>query len=730
MKTSSLILELQSQKKWKFSMDAQIWSYIIFTFVCALNVIELMLDPKFSFHQDWFICILPFAAILLFTLFKRYLFKFIRRQKQLFVAGSDILFSGLVLYYIYASFSSLIHRDPGKYTTMAQGIKMACVLIAMKHILYNWFFVPLLFIFQFIIYASIAVQLNIEVDVSAIVSHLGGIVILLYSGEQGIITFETNGDIIDMNTNFFSLMNISTKIHMNNVKNLKTNFQFCMDDSNKYGSFKAFIERVMLITTSIKPIHNIHLKVLCDDNDQKIYDTRLELAKVGNQKFLYMKIFDMTSDYLISTLNNNNFMMEEIPSVEILDLDKSPIKQSKPSQGKAKEKIVPKSFYGLKFFRSIIDDLIGANQVQFNPSSLMKTVQSAINSIESPDANSKFKVEFDLPDKEWDFCVTTDHKKVKQILVHLLKFAFELSLQSKLTVRISSDSVNQTFLVEIMPSDDVKNNSRLKQSYDKEYITERLGLAICNALADTICPREKHMRGVKFEPREEKGFRIYFWISHQSNEENLISIADENLYDENDDDMNDFSSSAISDNMHGVTGRLKPSDIIISIPQPTKKFFMKPPRMMLITKEESLDTPKIVQVCKCPQILVIDDFKPSLKTVVQQLRKNVALVDWVDNSNQALRMIKDRISNPCSYLCTNYKAVFLHFSLNQGKGYELFRDIRKLVLKFNSHQPTIVAYDEDSRYSNQAIDAGVDHFFLNPTTDVIMKDILQNLHLV
>ena len=341
----------------------------------------------------------------------------------------------------------------------------------------------------------------------------------------------------------------------------------------------------------------------------------------------------------------------------------------------------------------LINDILDFSQMSANKLRLTyetcdvkKTLDYCVNLMKlqasKKGLNLSLAVEVETRDSEF----TTDHNRLKQIVLNLLSNAVKFTLKGKIEVKASlAENVDNGRVLCVEVSDtgigiSEEDQKKLFKSFEKIDLGERaflnstgvgLGLVIASNLVLMLGPKKKN-NSLQVKSEVNRGTTLSFWIVNKEVPHTLTSRVDLSDKPENHDNQMDEL---------GLRGRTQCFDSLtnlhISRPLATRRCSLIP--SMTCPTINNLLSLRTTERCHCPAFLVVDDdvFNiTALSTILKQLGESCSTAY---NGRQAIEKVFERQNKKCCLECKPFKVIFMDYSMPVMDGFETTRKLKEFM---------------------------------------------------
>ena len=434
--------------------------------------------------------------------------------------------------------------------------------------------------------------------------------------------------------------------------------------------------------------------------------------------------------------------------------------RSIPTQ--AKEKWLIPALRSNRLLLSLVNDILDFSQMHagklrlvFEPRNIVETVKECIELLEIQAKKKSLKLSLKNNLDMESEVVTTDHNRLRQVILNLLsnavKFTFKGGVKvilDPLTAKRDPLSLNGQHEalkgVRITCRDtgigiSRENQKRLFQAFEKIDLGNRaainatgagLGLLISNNLVQRLSPEDVEFgesKMIRFESKEEVGTNFYFDIWNRVQErvdsrhteldgykssESLGGASEGGIEIRSIEELNRMISFCSS---HQGLKRRGSTEIPYS----------KMKRSMTHNQMSQTSTASQIS-CKCPKILIVDDDPFNLTALEQILNKLRIDCHWAFNGREAIEKIEYRQLNRCCSGCSQYKVIFLDCSMPILDGFETTKILRQMIKKGEVDDLKIIACTALVQQSDEdkAKVVGMDDFCTKPIKIGAIKEKL------
>lgn len=277
-----------------------------------------------------------------------------------------------------------------------------------------------------------------------------------------------------------------------------------------------------------------------EDSPVKYYEIKISLASFEGEESFVVILRDTTHRDIIVTLeNNNNFKDSVISSIShelrtplntILNMLDYSIKESGIPKELAEEFLVPAHQSG-KLLQSLIHDILDYSLHLAGKLDITKKSKSLANTLDKV----KYIIEDQAKKKNLFFSIvvsprvnrqiTTDHKRLRQILVTLLSNSLKFTNHGYITLsvdpwgfenRIIKFSVEDTGIgmtdQEVDKISNVLKKNKFTGKLSKSSAGIGMGLMTSQLLVKKLNPKITKLSGLKLESRYEEGSTFWFFV--------------------------------------------------------------------------------------------------------------------------------------------------------------------------------------------------------------------------
>ena len=417
---------------------------------------------------------------------------------------------------------------------------------------------------------------------------------------------------------------------------------------------------------------------------------------------------------------------------------------------------------------SLVNDILDFSQMQagklrlvFEPRNIVKTAQESIELLQLQAAKKHLKLELQNNLTEGTEVFSSDHNRLKQVMLNLLSNAVKFTFEGQITLILENistrldpdDSSSVIRGVKISCQDtgiglSSENQKKLFKAFEKIYSSLHaqinptgagLGLVISNSIVQRLNPASVHERkveSIQFQSVENVGTTFYFNVYEQESANTFSQGKLSESYDELEcfwDEAIEIQNVAslsreISPNFSDQNLRLsfKSSKVLRPLSNsiqsdllnlsPTQNLISKPIRSSFATMPPSSG-------CSCPKLLIVDDDSFNLIALEQLLSKLKIPCDQAYNGQQAINKIVKRQNNRCSSSCQQYKTMFLDCSMPILDGFGTAKQLKQMIKRGEIDDLRIIACTAFVQQADEdrARAAGMDEFCTKPINLMTVK---------
>ena len=419
---------------------------------------------------------------------------------------------------------------------------------------------------------------------------------------------------------------------------------------------------------------------------------------------------------------------------------------------------------------SLVNDILDFSQMQagklrlvFEPRNIVKTAQESIELLQLQAAKKHLKLELQNNLADGSETFSSDHNRLKQVMLNLLSNAVKFTFEGKITlilenistlldtddsssiikgVKISCkdtgiglSSENQKKLFKAFEKIDFNNNHNMRAQINPT--GAGLGLVISNNIVQRLNPpnlQTRKVESIKFHSVENVGTTFFLNVFEQeeikitlterieetqeqefSSERGIESHCIEELNREMPQNFTDHNPKRII---------IIPNRLIQSSSCSVFPILNRSPLLSQPSKQfRSLYSIKNPQECNCPKVLIVDDDSFNVIALEQILSKLEIPCHAAYNGQQAIEKIVKRQNNGCSPCCQQYRVVFLDCSMPILDGFETSKLLRQMIRRGEIDDLRIIACTAFVQQADEdkARAAGMDEFCTKPINLMTVK---------
>ena len=394
-----------------------------------------------------------------------------------------------------------------------------------------------------------------------------------------------------------------------------------------------------------------------------------------------------------------------------------------------REEYLTPSLTSSQLLLHLINDILDFSQMSVNKLRLVyetcdvkKTLNDCINLMKMQATKKglglSLDVEVETPDSEF----STDHNRLKQIVLNLLSNAVKFTLKGMIRVKATlSETVDNGKVLHVAVTDtgigiSSEDQKKLFKSFEKIDLGEKaflnstgagLGLVISSNLVLMLGPEDKS-NGLQIKSQLGQGSTFSFRILNKKLRHPKAQL---NLSDRSENFDNQM------DELDLPRETTQQFETLSNIPL-TKPPTMKRNRLISATGATTNDqiSIKLSQPCLCPPFLIVDDdiFNiTALSTILKQLGHTC---NAAYNGQQAIEKALERQNVKCGHQCRQYKMIFMDFSMPIMDGFEAARRLKGLMRDGEISKITIIgctAFVQEHELQ-RGIEAGMDEHCTKP----------------
>ena len=437
-----------------------------------------------------------------------------------------------------------------------------------------------------------------------------------------------------------------------------------------------------------------------------------------------------------------------------------------------KEKFLIPALRSNRLLLSLVNDILDFSQMHagklrlvFESKSIVETAKECIELLEIQAQKKRIKLHLQNNLGKLGEVITTDHNRLKQVILNLLSNAVKFTFQGGVTLtldetvmscpQVSSLSYDGPITrlrgIKVTCQDtgigiSSENQKKLFQTFEKLDLGKHdlkinatgagLGLVISNNIvqrlgSEDLTGREAEI--IRFKSKENEGSSFFFNVYDRDSRSSISTTTKSNLQL-----IHENGSSATISFIDIGLGFRNTMELMrtMSIKQNTPRTgYNNSPRTarVLATLTNSVHTddwqysPR--NYCECPKILIVDDDPFNLTALDQILSKIGIACTWAFNGKEALQKIETRQRNRCCSTCQQYKVVFLDCQMPVLDGFETAKLLKKKVKKGEIDDIKIIACTAFVQKSDEvkAKEAGMNDFCTKPINCIAIKEKLSKI---
>ena len=437
-----------------------------------------------------------------------------------------------------------------------------------------------------------------------------------------------------------------------------------------------------------------------------------------------------------------------------------------------KEKFLIPALRSNRLLLSLVNDILDFSQMHegklrlvFESKSIVETAKECIELLEIQAQKKRIKLHLQNNLGKLGEVITTDHNRLKQVILNLLSNAVKFTFQGGVTLtldetvmscpQVSSLSYDGPITrlrgIKVTCQDtgigiSSENQKKLFQTFEKLDLGKHdlkinatgagLGLVISNNIvqrlgSEDLTGREAEI--IRFKSKENEGSSFFFNVYDRDSRSSISTTTKSNLQL-----IHENGSSATISFIDMGLGFRNTMELMrtMSIKQNTPRTgYNNSPRTarVLATLTNSVHTddwqysPR--NYCECPKILIVDDDPFNLTALDQILSKIGITCTWAFNGKEALQKIETRQRNRCCSTCQQYKVVFLDCEMPVLDGFETAKLLKKKVKKGEIDDIKIIACTAFVQKSDEvkAKEAGMNDFCTKPINCIAIKEKLSKI---
>ena len=391
----------------------------------------------------------------------------------------------------------------------------------------------------------------------------------------------------------------------------------------------------------------------------------------------------------------------------------------------------------------LINDILDFSQMSanklrlaFEACDVKKTLDYCVNLMKMQASKKALDLSLEVEVETQDPEFTTDHNRLKQIVLNLLSNAVKFTLKGSIKVKaILSETAEYGKVLSVEVSDtgigiSEEDQKKLFTSFEKIDLGERaflnstgvgLGLVISRNLVLLLGPEERN-NGIQIKSRVNEGTTFSFWIVNKKEINCQKSKLDLSYKSEDyDNQMNELVQEK---DTHAFETQ---ANLIATERLSTRRHLISSNPCLPTTNHISI---RSSQRCLCPSFLIADDdiFNiAALSTILKQLGQTC---NTAYNGQQAIEKVFERQKIKCGPDCKQYKIIFMDYSMPIMDGFEASRKLKDLMKKCELPMITIIgctAFVQEEELK-RGIEAGMDRCCTKPLSKNKISAILTKLN--
>ena len=495
---------------------------------------------------------------------------------------------------------------------------------------------------------------------------------------------------------------------------------------------------------------NTEVKIVYGDvpnGDEKIYQLEIRILHMTfrEKPALALIISDVTQRNTIITLqDNHNYKNRLLASVShelrtplnaSINFTRMAIEDPTVPTNIKDEYLSP-SLVSNQLLLHLINDILDFSQISENKLRLVyerlsfkDSIEQCINLIKLQASRKRIELEvgYQMNCLTSDF--STDHNRLKQIVLNLLSNAIKFTLEGKIKITARLDQ--QQNPIELTPSNFRKrlhisvedtgigmtsdDKRKLFQAFEKIGLDDRaainstgvgLGLVISNNLVKMLNHPDTHDNQINVESEKDVGTKFSFTILEQE-DSGLYTIKASQ--DENYTGLMEEQSNKTDEQLTTDTELLGLKAC----------YFRSLSEKRRLKAHNRVKIPKLPS-CTCPPFLVVDDDIFNLTALESILKRIGFSCHTAFNGKQAIaKIIERKNAQKCGHSCiSSYQAIFMDCSMPIMDGFEASRILKNMMANGEIPDIPIIACTAfvQEREKRRAEEAGMTFHTIKPLT--------------
>lgn len=399
-----------------------------------------------------------------------------------------------------------------------------------------------------------------------------------------------------------------------------------------------------------------------------------------------------------------------------------------------KENLLKPSLVSNRLLLHLINDILDFSQISanklrlvFEQADIKKTIDDCLNLVSLQAKRKGISLSANYVIKSATSQISTDHNRLKQIVLNLLSNAIKFTLEGGIKVSVTlTDSEEYSKVLSVEVSDtgigiSDENQKRLFQAYEKIELGKRvalnstgvgLGLVISNNLVQMLGPAD-NIQSMKFQSKIGHGSKFSFTIVEKTSLDDYAPFGKINASADHNRLMEELS--------HCET-QAKSCFVVPKFESVNNTF----------TKNKLEISPETRRIeCNCPSILVVDDDVFNITALEMILGKFGIVCSSAFNGQQAINKIRERERNMCMNGCGQFKLVFMDCNMPILDGFEATTQLKELMKRGEIERIPIIGctalVQETER--RRAIECGMDECCSKPVDRDRISHILKTFFL-
>ena len=396
------------------------------------------------------------------------------------------------------------------------------------------------------------------------------------------------------------------------------------------------------------------------------------------------------------------------------------------------------SYLLLHLINDILDfSQMSANKLRltFETCDVKKTLDNCINLMKMQASKKELELVLEVDVKTPNSEFTTDHNRLRQIILNLLSNAVKFTLKGTIKIKATlTDTMEYGKVLSVEVSDtgigiSEEDQKKLFKSFEKIDLGERaflnstgigLGLVISSNLVLMLGPEERN-NGIQIKSRVNEGTTFSFWIVNK--ELNYPkSKLDVSCRSENYDIQMDELALARDAYPFETQGNL------ITSGPPTTRRHLFSPKVCPESNNQLSTTPS--QLCTCPPFLIVDDDVFNIAALSMILKQLGQTCNTAYNGQQAIEKVFEREKVKCGPDCKQYKMIFMDYSMPIMDGFEAARILKEYMSEHKLPMITIVGCTAfvHEKELKRGIEAGMDRYCTKPLNKGQISALLNSVN--